>query len=80
MCPDVNGAAQFSLNPDNFCLKRGLTGLQLFHRQRIKILPQELRERIIRLFRQKVVQIHALKVGRICLRVKRWSLRKYRTH
>ena len=67
ICPDVNGASQFSLNPVNFCLKRGLTGLQLFHRQRIEILPQELRQRIIRLFRQKVVQIHVPKVGRICL-------------
>ena len=70
-CPDVNGASQFSLNPVNFYLKRGLTGLQLFHRQRIEILPQELRQRIIRLFRQKIVQIHVPKVGRICLRVKR---------
>lgn len=67
MCPDVNGAAQFSLNPGNFCLKGGLTGVQLFHRQRIKILPQKLGQRIIRHFRQKVVQIHVPKVGRICL-------------
>jgi len=51
ICPDVNGAAQFSLNPVNLCLKRGLAGVQLFHRQRIKILPQELRQGIIRLFR-----------------------------
>ncbi len=65
-CPDVNGALQFSLNPNNLRLKRSLPGLQLFHRQGIKILLQKLRQRIIGHLRQKIVHIHAPKVGRIC--------------
>jgi len=54
----INGALHFTARPDYLGFQDSDTSAQLGDRQRVKILPCQFRERIARLFREILVQIH----------------------
>lgn len=58
----VNGGGNFRFDASDFRFQRGDAGGEFVDRQRIEILALEQRQRIFRLARKEIVEIHGRKL------------------
>ena len=56
----VNGALFFDPAANNFCFERRDAGVEFGDRKGIQVLPGKLGQRITRLFREILVQVHGM--------------------